>query len=68
LHTFDKLRQRAQEVLPLERALSWDIRELHIALLNMMPDAALDVTEQQYMRLVGASNQRSVFDLKHGGH
>lgn len=57
LPTFDKLRQRGQEVLPLERALSQDIRELHIGLLNMMPDAALEVTEQQYMRLVGASNQ-----------
>ena len=34
-----------------------DIRELHIGLLNMMPDAALQVTEQQFMKLVGNSNQ-----------
>lgn len=57
LPAFEKLHQRGQEVLPLERALSQDIRELHIGLLNMMPDAALEVTEQQYMRLVGAANQ-----------
>lgn len=55
--SFEKLRQRGQEVLSLEFALSQDIRELHIGLLNMMPDAALQVTEQQFMRLVGNSNQ-----------
>ncbi len=57
LPSFEKLRTRGQEVLPLERALAQDIRELHIGLLNMMPDAALEVTEQQFMRLVGAANQ-----------
>jgi homoserine O-succinyltransferase/O-acetyltransferase len=57
LPTFEKLRHRGQEVLTLDRALAQDIRELHIGLLNMMPDAAFEVTEQQYMSLVGASNQ-----------
>mgnify|MGYP002625283952 FL=1 len=61
LPTFDRLRDRGQEVLPLEHALKQDIRELHIGLLNMMPDAALQVTEQQFMRLVGSSNQIAQF-------
>lgn len=61
LPTFDRLRARGQEVLSLERALSQDIRELHIGLLNMMPDAALAVTEQQYMQLVGSSNKIAQF-------
>ena len=57
LPTFEKLRSQGEEVLTLEQALSQDIRELHIGLLNMMPDAALEVTEQQFIRLVGSSNQ-----------
>ncbi|MGJ3239771.1 MAG: homoserine O-succinyltransferase MetA [Anaerolineae bacterium] len=57
LPSFDKLRAEGEEVLPLNRALSQDIRELHIGLLNMMPDAALEVTERQFMRLLGSSNQ-----------
>lgn len=57
LPAYEILRRRGQEVLSLDRALNQDIRELHIGLLNMMPDAALHITEQQYMRLVGSSNQ-----------
>ncbi len=61
LPAFKKLRQRGQDVLTLDRAVSQDIRELHIGLLNMMPDAALMVTEQQFMRLVGSANQIAQF-------
>jgi homoserine O-succinyltransferase len=61
LPTFDKLRELGHEVLSLDHALHQDIRELHIGLLNMMPDAALQVTEQQFMRLVGNSNQIAQF-------
>ena len=57
LPTFDRLRSEGEEVLSVERAHQQDIRELHIGLLNMMPDAALLVTEKQYMRLVGACNR-----------
>ena len=57
LPTFDRLRRGGYDILTLDRAMSQDIRELHIGLLNMMPDAALTVTEQQYMRLVGNCNQ-----------
>lgn len=57
LPTFQRLRQRGQEVLTLEKARRQDIRELHIGLLNMMPDAALTATEAQFMGLVGACDQ-----------
>ena len=61
LPSFDRLRQRGQEVLTLSRALTQDIRELHIGILNMMPDSALEITERQFMRLVGNSNQIAQF-------
>lgn len=57
LPTFDRLRRRGQEVLSADRALHQDIRELHVGLLNMMPDAALQATERQFMRLVGSCNR-----------
>ena len=61
LPTFARLRDHGQVVLSAERALQQDIRELHIGLLNMMPDAALTATETQFIRLVGASNQIAQF-------
>jgi homoserine O-succinyltransferase/O-acetyltransferase len=61
LPTFERLRQQGQEILTLEHALHQDIRELHIGLLNMMPDAALTVTEQQFMHLLGSCNQIAQF-------
>jgi len=61
LPAFAQLRQRGQEVLSLERALQQDIRELHIGLLNMMPDAALSATDSQFIRLVGSCNQIAQF-------
>lgn len=61
LPTFEHLRQQGQEILTLEHAIHQDIRELHIGLLNMMPDAALTVTEQQFMRLLGSCNQIAQF-------
>jgi len=61
LPTFLRLRECGQEVLTLERAQHQDIRELHIGLLNMMPDAALTATEQQFIRLVGSCNQIAQF-------
>ncbi|MDP2958727.1 MAG: homoserine O-succinyltransferase [Longimicrobiales bacterium] len=57
LPTFTTLREQGQEVLSLERALHQDIRALHVGLLNMMPDAALEVTERQFIRLIGNCNQ-----------
>jgi homoserine O-succinyltransferase len=57
LPTFNRLREEGEEVLSPDRASKQDIRELHIGLLNMMPDAALEATERQFFRLVGACNQ-----------
>ncbi|MEE8603719.1 homoserine O-succinyltransferase MetA [Euzebya tangerina] len=56
LPTFASLRDAGEPVLTTAEALSQDIREIHLGLLNMMPDAALRVTEQQFMRLIGGSN------------
>ena len=61
LPSFDHLRKNGEEILSLDHALHQDIRELHIGFLNMMPDAALAVTEQQFMRLIGSSNQIAQF-------
>ncbi|MCC6598283.1 MAG: homoserine O-succinyltransferase [Alphaproteobacteria bacterium] len=61
LPTFERLRQEGRTILPAGRALSQEIREMHIGLLNMMPDAALQATERQFFRLVGESNQIAQF-------
>jgi len=61
LPTFDRLRERGHEVLTLDRAIHQDIRELHIGFLNMMPDAALEATERQFIRLVGGCNRIAQF-------
>lgn len=53
LPTFERLRGEGWNLVgrePLAGAV-----ELHIGLLNMMPDAALHATERQFMRLVAAS-------------
>jgi homoserine O-succinyltransferase len=41
LPTFERLRREGELVVPGDAALHQDIRELHIGLLNMMPDSAL---------------------------
>ena len=61
LPTFERLRQEGENVVAREVALKQDIREMHIGLLNMMPDAALSATERQFFRLVGESNQIAQF-------
>jgi len=53
LPTFQRLREEGEEILDPDRASNQDIREMHIGLLNMMPDAALEATERQFFRLVG---------------
>jgi homoserine O-succinyltransferase len=61
LPAFDRLRAEGIRVLPPNRAAQQDIRELHVGLLNMMPDAALAATERQFFRLVGESNPIAQF-------
>ena len=61
LPAFDSLKREGETVISSELALHQDIRELHIGLLNMMPDKALEPTERQFFRLVGESNQIAQF-------
>ena len=61
LPTFSKLKDNGLRVLSAETAQQQDIRELHIGLLNMMPDAALSATERQFFRLIGESNPIAQF-------
>ncbi len=61
LPSFQRLRQEGVRVLTPDTANAQDIRELHIGLLNMMPDAALAATERQFFRLIGESNPIAQF-------
>ena len=61
LPTFSRLEQMGTTVLTPDRATKQDFRELHVGLLNMMPDAALEATERQFFRLVGQSSQIAQF-------
>ncbi len=61
LPTFELLQKQGHEMLSLDRAVHQDIRELHIGFLNMMPDAALQATERQFIRLVGGCNRIAQF-------
>ena len=63
LPTFARLQEEGEEILNPDRASHQDIREMHIGLLNMMPDAALEATERQFFRLVGACNQIAQFHV-----
>ncbi|MCU7940856.1 MAG: homoserine O-succinyltransferase [gamma proteobacterium symbiont of Bathyaustriella thionipta] len=61
LPSFSRLRDEGIKVLTPTTAQHQDIRELHIGLLNMMPDTALAATERQFFRLVGESNPIAQF-------
>jgi len=61
LPTFERLKKEGEAMLSPGRAMHQDIRELHIGILNMMPDGALTATERQFFRLIGESNQIAQF-------
>ena len=61
LPSFERFRREGGEVLSAGRAGSQDIRELHIGLMNNMPDAALESTERQFLRLIGGCNRIAQF-------
>ncbi|MBE8190100.1 MAG: homoserine O-succinyltransferase [Candidatus Thioglobus sp.] len=63
LPTFARLKDEGEMILSTNRASHQTIRELHIGLLNIMPDAALEATERQFVRLIGRSNQIAQFYL-----
>jgi homoserine O-succinyltransferase len=61
LPSFSRLLEDGETVIAKDHAIHQDIRELHIGLLNTMPDKALEATERQFLRLVGESNQIAQF-------
>ena len=61
LPTFQRLKKGGLPILDAADARQQDMRELHIGLLNMMPDAALTATERQFFTLIGQSNQIAYF-------
>jgi homoserine O-succinyltransferase/O-acetyltransferase len=61
LPSFARLKDEGTKILDPGFALHQDIRELHIGLLNIMPDAALAATERQFFRLIGESNPIAQF-------
>ena len=63
LPTFDRLRESGCEILAPGRGLPRSAPEIHLGLLNMMPDAALAVTERQFMGLVGTSKHNAHFHI-----
>ncbi len=63
LPTFERLREEGQTILRPGQAARQDIRTLHIGILNMMPDAAMEATERQFFRLIGESNPIAQFNV-----
>lgn len=63
LPTFARLADEGETILTPKTAEHQDIREMHIGLLNMMPDSALAATERQFFRLVSACNQIVQFNV-----
>ncbi|PID61723.1 MAG: homoserine O-succinyltransferase [Gammaproteobacteria bacterium] len=61
LPSYQRLRHEGYRILSPERARSQAIRPIHIGLLNMMPDTALEATERQFFRLIGSSNPITQF-------
>ena len=63
LPSFERFRREGGDLLSLERAGAQDIREMHIGLMNNMPDAALEPTERQFLRLLGGCNRIAQFHV-----
>ena len=55
--SFERLQKDGHLIISEDRALRQNFRGLHIGLLNMMPDAALEITERQFFRLIGRSDR-----------
>ena len=54
LPAFTTLRDEGLDIVSAEQARHLDLPELRIGMLNMMPDAALQATERQFLRLIAA--------------
>lgn len=54
LPAFTTLRDEGLDIVSAAQARHLDLPELRIGMLNMMPDAALQATERQFLRLIAA--------------
>ena len=63
LPSFARLQAEGRPVVAQDHALTLDLPALHIGLLNMMPDQALEATERQFFRLISKSNHSARFYL-----
>jgi homoserine O-succinyltransferase len=59
LPSFERVRKEGSDVLTSGLARSQKIPELHIGLMNNMPDAALEPTERQFLRLIAGCDLRT---------
>lgn len=61
LPTVRELRREGLRVVTSEEARGSTVPRLRVGLLNMMPDAAFQATERQFIRLVARSTQATLF-------
>ncbi|MDH3510005.1 MAG: homoserine O-succinyltransferase [Gammaproteobacteria bacterium] len=54
LPAFATLRDQGLDIISAEKAAALELPALRIGMLNMMPDAALQATERQFLRLLAA--------------
>ena len=55
LPAFSRLREAGVDIVPADDPAAGPVgRDLHVGLLNLMPDAALEATERQFLRLLVA--------------
>jgi homoserine O-succinyltransferase len=59
LPAFERLRREGVRVLDASEARTLDAPEVHIGLLNLMPDTALEATERQFLRLLASGDPRA---------
>jgi homoserine O-succinyltransferase len=57
LPAYQRLRDEGFQVLSPEQTIATGIPSLHIGMLNLMPDAALQATERQFLRLLSAGRK-----------
>jgi len=61
LPSFERCQKEGDDILTPGQARSQKFRELHIGLMNNMPDAALEPTERQFLRLIAGCNSTTQF-------
>ncbi|MBO67302.1 MAG: homoserine O-succinyltransferase [Acidiferrobacteraceae bacterium] len=59
LPSYKRFQREGGDVVSLEKGIQLSDRGLHVGLMNMMPDAALEPTERQFIRLLGRTSSTS---------